>query len=86
MEQTTSPARHQYDTPNLFTQQNVIELDLVPNSWLRAPGEAVGSFVLESAMDELAYKLGLDPIELRMRNEPECRPDRGPALLTARHA
>ena len=77
LEQTTSPARHQYDTPNLFTQQNVIELDLVPNSWLRAPGEAVGSFVLESAMDELAYKLGLDPIELRMRNEPDVDPIEG---------
>jgi xanthine dehydrogenase YagR molybdenum-binding subunit len=74
LEQTTSPSRHLYGAPNILTQQNVVELDLVPNSWLRAPGEAAGTFVLESAMDELAYKLGMDPIELRMRNEPDDDP------------
>ena len=74
LEQTTSPTRHLYGAPNILTQQNVVELDLLPNSWLRAPGEAAGTFVLESAMDELAYKLGMDPIELRMRNEPEDDP------------
>ena len=75
--QTTSPSRHLYGAANLLTQQNVVELDLLPNSWLRAPGEAVGTFVLESAMDELAYELGMDPIELRMRNEPDADPMEG---------
>ena len=74
LEQTTAPARHLYRTPNLLTQQNVVELDLLANSWLRAPGEAIGTFALESAMDELAYELGIDPIELRMRNEPDTDP------------
>jgi xanthine dehydrogenase YagR molybdenum-binding subunit len=77
LEQTTSPTRHLYGAANLLTQQNVVELDLVPNSWLRAPGEAAGTFVLESAMDELAYELGMDPIELRMRNEPDVDPMEG---------
>lgn len=74
LEQTTSPSRHLYGAPNILTQQNVVELDLLPNSWLRAPGEAAGSFVLESAMDELAYQLGVDPIDLRLRNEPDVDP------------
>ena len=74
LEQTTSPTRHLYGAANLLTQQNVVELDLLPNSWLRGPGEAAGTFVLESAMDELAYELGMDPIELRMHNEPDVDP------------
>jgi xanthine dehydrogenase YagR molybdenum-binding subunit len=61
----------------MLTQQNVVELDLLPNSWLRAPGEAAGTFVLESAVDELAYEPGMDPIELRMRNEPDVDPMEG---------
>jgi xanthine dehydrogenase YagR molybdenum-binding subunit len=44
---------------------------------VRAPGEAVGVPVLENAMDELAEALGLDPIELRLRNIPEGDPERG---------
>ena len=38
---------------------------------MRAPGEASGVFALESAMDELAVALNIDPVELRLRNEPE---------------
>jgi xanthine dehydrogenase YagR molybdenum-binding subunit len=44
---------------------------------MRAPGESVGTFALESAIDELAVKLDLDPIELRIRNEPEKDPSTG---------
>ncbi|MDQ2983069.1 MAG: xanthine dehydrogenase family protein molybdopterin-binding subunit, partial [Actinomycetota bacterium] len=77
LERTTAPTRNLYGAANLLTQQNVVELDLLPNSWLRAPGEAIGVFVLESAMDELAHKLGMDPIELRMRNEPDADPLKG---------
>ena len=40
-------------------------------TYMRAPGEASGSFALESAMDELAVALNIDPVELRLRNEPE---------------
>ncbi len=44
---------------------------------MRAPGEAVGTFAIESAIDELAHKMGIDPVELRMRNEPEKDPTSG---------
>ena len=44
---------------------------------MRAPGEAPGSFALESALDELAERCGIDPIELRVRNEPEVGPVSG---------
>jgi xanthine dehydrogenase YagR molybdenum-binding subunit len=55
----------------------VADVDMVTNTFMRAPGEAVGSFALESAIDELAERLGMDPIELRLRNEPEQDPISG---------
>ena len=50
-------------------------------SWMRAPGECPGMFALESAIDELATAAGLDPIELRIRNEPERRSREGHPVL-----
>ncbi len=52
-------------------------LDMLANTFMRAPGESVGSFALESAIDELAEKLGMDPIELRLHNEPDRDPTQG---------
>jgi xanthine dehydrogenase YagR molybdenum-binding subunit len=52
----------------------VADIDMVTNSFMRAPGEAVGSFALQCAIDELAEQLGMDPIELRLRNEPAREP------------
>ena len=52
-------------------------MDMLANTFMRAPGESVGTFALESAMDELAAKLGMDPIELRLRNEPDQDPTLG---------
>jgi xanthine dehydrogenase YagR molybdenum-binding subunit len=77
LEATSSPARHLYGAKNMLTRQNLAEMDLLPNTSLRAPGEAIGSFVLESAMDELAHELSMDPIALRMRNEPKTDPTGG---------
>jgi xanthine dehydrogenase YagR molybdenum-binding subunit len=57
--------------------QHHIQLDVLANSYMRAPGEAVGTFAVESAMDELAHALGLDPIELRRRNVAKCDPISG---------
>ena len=51
---------------------------------VRAPGEAVGVTVLESAMDELAYKIGMDPVELRRRNIPDKDPESGKAFSSRR--
>jgi xanthine dehydrogenase YagR molybdenum-binding subunit len=73
-EQCTFPARHLYGSPNLHIEQKIINLDTVANTWMRAPGESIGTFALESAMDELAYELRIDPIELRRINDPEKDP------------
>ena len=57
-------------------------VDLPSSGAVRAPGEAVGTFAVECAMDELAEQLGLDPIELRRRNEPESDPTNGKPFST----
>lgn len=73
-EQVVSQSRHLYDAEHILVQQNQIELDALSNAVMRAPGESIGSYALEAAVDELAYRLDLDPIELRMRNEPDRNP------------
>src|ERR1700749_475250 len=63
-----------YAGPNRLTRNHLAPLDIPVASSMRAPGEAVGLMALECAMDELAEKLNLDPIELRVRNEPSEDP------------
>uniref|UniRef100_A0AAU3GVP6 Xanthine dehydrogenase family protein molybdopterin-binding subunit n=1 Tax=Streptomyces sp. NBC_01401 TaxID=2903854 RepID=A0AAU3GVP6_9ACTN len=70
-------ARVMYDAPAHHTANRVVRLDVPSPTFMRAPGEAPGSFALESALDELAEKCGIDPIELRTRNEPEVGPVSG---------
>src|SRR6202035_2009344 len=55
---------------NLYVGQKIVYLDTVANTWMRAPGESIGTFALESAIDELAFELRMDPIEIRRINEP----------------
>jgi xanthine dehydrogenase YagR molybdenum-binding subunit len=76
-EQFSFPARHLYSIPNFRIGQNVADMDMVPNTFMRAPGESVGTFALECAVDELAAQLGMDPVELRVLNEPEKDPTTG---------
>ncbi|MER6951272.1 xanthine dehydrogenase family protein molybdopterin-binding subunit [Nonomuraea sp. NPDC000554] len=76
-EQAAAPARVMYATPALRTAHRLVRLDVATPSWMRAPGECPGMYALESAMDELAVAAGLDPVELRVRNEPEAEPDSG---------
>lgn len=76
-EQFTFPARHLYAAGNFKIAQQVADMDMVANTFMRAPGESIGTFALESGIDELAEKLGIDPIELRKRNEPETDPISG---------
>ena len=64
-----------YAGPNRLTRHRQAVLDIPIASSMRAPGEAVGLMALECAMDELAEKLNLDPIELRVRNEPSEDPE-----------
>ncbi|WP_409186650.1 xanthine dehydrogenase family protein molybdopterin-binding subunit [Amycolatopsis sp. VS8301801F10] len=76
-EQTAAPARMMYAARNRATSHRLARLDVPVPSWMRAPGECPGMFGPEVAMDELAEALGLDPIELRVRNEPERDPETG---------
>ncbi|WP_255946476.1 xanthine dehydrogenase family protein molybdopterin-binding subunit [Streptomyces odontomachi] len=63
-----------YATPNLHVDERVVTLDVPAATAMRAPGEAPGSFALETAMDELAVKTGIDPVELRLRNHATTLP------------
>ncbi|MCE7063916.1 xanthine dehydrogenase family protein molybdopterin-binding subunit [Dyadobacter sp. CY326] len=66
-----------YDTPNSLISYRVTPMNLILPTYTRGPGKSTGSFALESAMDELAYKLKMDPIAFRLKNEPEKDPSNG---------
>ena len=63
--------RFLYSCPNVYTRRRTAPMNEHTPTWMRAPGEASGVFALECAMDELAVALKLDPVELRLLNEPE---------------
>ncbi|WP_078707887.1 xanthine dehydrogenase family protein molybdopterin-binding subunit [Consotaella salsifontis] len=71
------PTQSAYAARSIKLDVEVVKLDMLANTFMRAPGESVGTFALESAMDELAVELGMDPVELRIRNEPEKDPTSG---------
>jgi xanthine dehydrogenase YagR molybdenum-binding subunit len=83
-EQFSFPARHLYAASAIKVAQQVTDMDMVANGFMRAPGEAVGTYALECAIDELAEAMQLDPIELRRRIEPEKDPTSGTAF-SSRH-
>ena len=64
-----------YACPNVTTRYRIVPLNVCTPIWMRGPGEATGCFALESAMDELAYALNLDPIEFRLRNHADTDPE-----------
>ncbi len=76
--------RSAYASETVKLDVQTVELDMLANTFMRAPGESVGTFALESAMDELAEALGIDPVELRLLNEPEKDPTSG-LPFSARH-
>lgn len=76
-EQTATPTRMMYAAPNRKTSHQLAPLDVAVPFWMRAPGECPGMFALEVAMDELAVACDIDPIELRIRNEPPVDPETG---------
>lgn len=71
MEGTVNMSRFIYDCANVSTRYRIVPLDTCTPIWMRGPGEATGSFALECAMDELAHKLNMDPIEFRKLNYAE---------------
>ncbi|MFD8202120.1 xanthine dehydrogenase family protein molybdopterin-binding subunit [Streptomyces sp. NPDC059701] len=70
-------SRVMYDAEAHRTANHVARLDVPSPTFMRAPGEAPGSFAIEAALDELAERCGVDPIELRLRNEPGAGPVSG---------
>ena len=64
-----------YACENVDTKYSVLPLDLSTPIWMRGPGEATGCFALESAIDELSYKLKMDPIQLRIKNFTKVNPE-----------
>jgi xanthine dehydrogenase YagR molybdenum-binding subunit len=76
-EQVAVYTRYMYAAPDRHTAHRVARLDVPTPSIMRAPGETPGSFGLECAMDELAVAARVDPVELRVRNEPDIDPSEG---------
>ena len=76
VEQTATVMRSLYAAPNRLTRHRVANLDVGFGEAVRGPGELPGLLAIESGMDELAHDLGLDPIELRIRNEPVLDPEK----------
>lgn len=66
-----------YAAPNSRIAYRITPMNVIVPTFTRAPGKSTGSFALESAMDELAYKLKIDPVEFRIKNEPEKDPSSG---------
>ncbi|SDJ54256.1 xanthine dehydrogenase family protein molybdopterin-binding subunit [Streptomyces indicus] len=66
-----------YEAAAHHTDARIVRLDVPTPTSMRAPGMAPGSFALESALDELAERCGVDPVELRLRNEPAVGPVSG---------
>jgi xanthine dehydrogenase YagR molybdenum-binding subunit len=77
VEPSTSQTRMLYASPNIETQYDLVRLNVGSPTFMRAPGESSGTFALESAMDELAYALGMDPVALRLKNYAEQDPESG---------
>jgi len=77
IESSTLQTRMLYDVPNVETTQKLVKLNLGTPTFNRGPGESSGTFALESALDELADTLGIDPVELRLKNDAAHDPESG---------
>src|SRR5207237_8697064 len=75
LEPAAMVSRHQYAADSISTKHRVVRLDIGTPTYMRAPGESRGSFALESAIDELAVKLGVDRLDFRLRNYSEHDPE-----------
>lgn len=84
-ENGAAQTRSLYAGPDNLTASYIAELDLPEGNAMRAPGEAPGHMALEVAMDELAEKIGMDPIELRILNEPDRVPGDPSKRFSDRH-
>lgn len=71
LERTVLGTRAMYDCANVSTKYRLLNLDVNTPTWMRGPGDATGMFALESAMDEMAFALHIDPLEFRLRNHAD---------------
>lgn len=76
-EPSGAPARTTYRTDALVSRHRVKTVDMSLIDSCRAPGHAIGSLAFESAIDEMAYRCGQDPVEFRLANMPEKDPGSG---------
>ena len=83
-EPSSVQTRMLYASPNITTSQRLVPLNVGTPTFQRAPGEATGTFALEIAMDELACKLNMDPVALRLKNYAEKDPTTTKAF-TSKH-
>lgn len=83
-EAVMAPGQVLYSTPGVRQAYRTVPLDVNSPIWMRGPGAATGVYAVESAMDELAHELGMDPIELRRRNEPAQDPSNNTPFSTRR--
>lgn len=65
-----TPQPYIYNFPNVEIKHNDVHINAGPGAPMRAPGHPQANFAMESIMDELAEKLGMDPLELRLKNDP----------------
>ena len=84
-ENGVAQTRKLYAGPNNLTACYIGQLDLPEGNAMRAPGEAVGHLAIEAAMDELAVKLDMDPVELRILNDPDTVPGDPSKRFSDRH-
>lgn len=77
LESAAFPVRVMYACPNISTTSRLVQLNLGTPTYMRAPGVATGTYAIEVAMDELAYALKMDPLELRLSNYAETDPHSG---------
>ncbi|HEY6644261.1 aldehyde oxidoreductase molybdenum-binding subunit PaoC [Povalibacter sp.] len=84
-EATVRSSRLIYAGANRMTATRLATLDLPESNALRAPGDAPGLMAMEIAIDEMAEKLGLDPIEFRVRNDTQVDPEHPQRPFSQRH-
>jgi xanthine dehydrogenase YagR molybdenum-binding subunit len=84
LESAAFPTRAMYECKNISTTSRLVQLNFGTPTYTRAPGVATGTYAIEVAMDELAYKVGVDPLELRLRNYAEVDPHSGQPF-TSKH-
>ncbi|MGY3228668.1 xanthine dehydrogenase YagR molybdenum-binding subunit [Luteibacter sp. HA06] len=83
-ETAVAQTRLLYAGANRMTAMRLAVLDLPEGNAMRAPGEASGLMALEIAMDEMAVKLGMDPVEFRIRNDTQVDPEKPERLFSQR--